>query len=108
MKYVCAQPATKYYAWQIDTMLHSFRKQNVNLEDVHVVCAIHGNVDPHYELMVTKYPGVTFEFYDDTRAERGYISSIRPHILQKHFDKYPDLYKHHIFYHDCDIGVVDL
>lgn len=105
MKYVCAQPATLYYAWQIDTMLHSFRKQNVNLQDVHVVCAIHGDIHEHYKKLPEKYPGIVLEFYDDTRRERGYISSIRPHILQKHFDKYPELYKHPVFYHDCDIAL---
>ena len=105
MKYVCAQPATKYYAWQVDAMLHSFKKQNVNLQDVHIVCAIHGEVDDHFDKMSLKYPEAIFEYYEDTRKERDYISSIRPHILQKHFDKYSDLYKSHVFYHDCDIAL---
>lgn len=103
MKYICAQPATKYYAWQIDTMLHSFKKRNVEMKSVHVVCAIHGTVDPHYDTMAAKYPEVVFDFYEDTREERNYISSIRPHILQKHFDKHEYLYNEKLFYHDCDI-----
>jgi hypothetical protein len=37
--------------------------------------------------MSLKYPEAIFEYYEDTRKERDYISSIRPHILQKHFDK---------------------
>jgi len=103
MKYICAQPSTKYYAWQIDTMLYSFRTVGVNLEDVHIVCAIHNGIDPYFDRLMKKYLGVTFSFYEDTRHDTGYISSIRPHILKKHFKAYPELKDETIFYHDSDI-----
>lgn len=103
MKYICAQPATQYFAWQIDVMLHSFVTTGVNLEDVHIVCAIHGEIDEYFTRLMTKYPGVIFSFYEDTRHDNGYISSIRPHILRKHFTAYPDLSNEVIMYHDCDI-----
>ena len=38
MKYICAQPATFYYGWQLDTMLYNFREIGINLNDVHVIC----------------------------------------------------------------------
>lgn len=103
MKYICAQPATQYYGWQIDTMLYSFRTVGVNLQDVHIVCAIHGEIDPYFDSLMRKYTGVVFSFYEDTRHDKSYISSIRPHILKKHFTAYPDLKDEPIFYHDCDI-----
>jgi hypothetical protein len=103
MKYICAQPATQYYAWQIDTMLYSFRTVGVNLQDVHIVCAIHGEIDPYFDSLMRKYTGVVFSFYEDTRHDKSYISSIRPHILKKHFTAYTDLKDKPIFYHDCDI-----
>ena len=103
MKYICAQPATQYYAWQIDTMLYSFRTVGVNLQDVHIVCAIHGEIDPYFDSLMRKYTGVVFSFYEDTRHDKSYISSIRPHILKKHFTAYLDLKDEPIFYHDCDI-----
>jgi hypothetical protein len=103
MKYICAQPATQYFAWQIDVMLHSFVTTGVNLEDVHIVCAIHGEIDEYFTRLMEKYPGVIFSFYEDTRHDNGYISSIRPHILRKHFTAYPDLSNEVIMYHDCDI-----
>ena len=52
MKYICAQPATLYYAWQIDTMLFSFVNVGINLEDVHIVCAIHGDIHDHFNVMM--------------------------------------------------------
>ena len=103
MKYICAQPATQYFGWQIDVMLYSFVTVGVNLEDVHVVCAIHGDIDPYFDGLMQKYPGVLFSFYEDTRHDKAYISSIRPHILKKHFSSFPELSKETIMYHDCDI-----
>ena len=103
MKYICAQPATLYYAWQIDAMLFSFRTVGVNLEDVHVVCAIHGEINSHFDILMRKYPGVIFSFYEDNRSDKSYISSIRPYILKKHFEAYKDLSEEVLFYHDCDI-----
>lgn len=103
MKYICAQPATLYYAWQIDVMLYSFRTVGVNLEDVHIVCAIHGEIDPYFDKLMKKYPGVLFSFYEDTRYDKGYISSIRPHILKKHFEAFTELEGQTFFYHDSDI-----
>ena len=103
MKYICAQPATLYYAWQIDVMLHSFVNAGVNLEDVHIVCAIHNEIDPYFDRLMKKYLGVSFSFYEDTRYDNSYISSIRPHILKKHFSAFPELEEEVLFYHDSDI-----
>lgn len=103
MKYICAQPATLYYAWQIDVMLYSFRTVGIKLDDVHVVCAIHGEINDYFDVLMKKYPGVIFSFYEDTRRDKSYISSIRPHILKKHFSIYTDLENDTIFYHDSDI-----
>jgi hypothetical protein len=84
-------------------MLHSFITVGVNLEDVHVVCAIHNEIDPYFDRLMRKYPGVIFSFYEDTRYDRSYISSIRPHILKKHFNAFPELEQEAFFYHDSDI-----
>lgn len=103
MIYICAQPATLYYAWQIDVLLHSFCNVGIELKNVHIVNAIHNNIDPYFDKLKEKYPDVLFCFYEDTRHDKGYISSIRPHILKKHFEAYPELCNQNIFYHDSDI-----
>ena len=103
MKYICAQPAIQYFGWQIDVMLYSYVTTGVNLEDVHIVCAIQNEIDPYFDKLMVKYPGVTFSYYEDTRSDKSYISSIRPHILAKHFKAFSYLSKEEIFYHDCDI-----
>lgn len=103
MKYICAQPATQYFAWQIDIMLFSFRTVGVNLEDVHVVSAIHNEIDPHFDELMKKYPGVVFSFYEDTRDYKGYIPSIKQHLMYKHYLSFPELEEESIFLIDSDI-----
>lgn len=105
MKYICAQPATQYFGWQIDVMLHSFITTGVDLKDVHVVCAIHNEISDYFETLKAKYPKVIFEFYEDKREKKNYISSIRPHILKQHWEKHPYLKNETVFYHDCDIAL---
>ena len=79
VRFICAQPAIKYYAWQVEVMLNNFREMGAN-----------------------GY-AARFFFYKDTRQTRHYISSIRPNILKQHFRARPEILQEAIFYHDCDI-----
>lgn len=105
MRYLCAQPATLYYAWQIDTLIYNFINNNIKQEQIDIVCAVQNKIDDYFYVLEKKYPNVNFYFYNDTRTEIIYISSIRPHILKEHFKKHPDLYKGSFLYHDCDIAL---
>jgi hypothetical protein len=103
LRFVCAQPASEYYAWQVDVMLNNFRKQGINLNQVDIVCwKIDGVIPESWNKLANHYPA-RFFFYDDTRETRHYISSIRPNILKQHWKQYPELVNDAIFYHDCDI-----
>lgn len=105
MKYICAQPATQYFGWQIDVMLHSFVTVGINLKDVHIVCAIQNKLDPYFSKLQTKYSKANFFYYKDLRKDKTYISSIRPNILKQHFSVFSELSSEAIFYHDCDIAL---
>ena len=77
---------------------------------VHVVSSIPrtgAGADEHFLKVADKWSnqGVLFEFYKDTRNDYSYISSIRPHLLKKHWEKHPWLVWQDIFYHDCDIAL---
>ena len=102
MIYICAQPAILYYAWQIDTMLYNFKDIGIDLNNVHIVCSFKTPIDPYFRKLEKKY-SAKFFYYQDTRFEPDYISSIRPHILAKHFENNKYLENTPIFYHDCDI-----
>lgn len=101
MKYICAQPANIYYAWQVEVMLYNFKKRGVSLNDVHIVCAA-DEVPEEWVKLRDGYEA-NFFFYPDRRRTKQYISSIRPNILKQHFALYPHLKNETFFYHDCDI-----
>jgi hypothetical protein len=103
LRFVSAQPATLYYAWQVEVMLNNFRKQGINLNNVDIVCWKQNGVIPEEWLKLANGYAARFFFYDDTRETKHYISSIRPNILKQHWLKYPELKYDSIFYHDSDI-----
>ena len=103
LRFLCAQPAIKYYSWQLEVMLNNFMEMGINLNQVDVVCwKKDGEIPEEYSKLANGYPA-RFFFYDDTRETKHYISSIRPNILKQHFTKYPELENEAILYHDCDI-----
>jgi hypothetical protein len=103
LRFVSAQPATLYYAWQVETMLNNFIEMGVNPNNIDIVCWKQNGVIPEeWSKLANGYPA-RFFFYDDTRETKHYISSIRPNILKQHWQKNPDLKWDAIFYHDSDI-----
>jgi hypothetical protein len=105
MKFICAQPAIDYYSWQVEVMLNNFISNNVNPDDIHIVCAHYGNISDKWKKLTEKFDQVNFFFYPDDRMKAGYISSIRPHLLYKHWLATPSLQSEVVFYHDCDIAL---
>lgn len=104
LRFVCAQPASTYYSWQIEVMLNNFMEMGINPNNIDVVCWKVNDVIPdEWSKLANAYPA-RFFFYSDTRETKHYISSIRPNILKQHFKAYPELENEAIFYHDCDIA----
>lgn len=106
MKYICAQPATQYFGWQIDVLINSLISNGVFQKDIHIINAIHNNIDPYFAKLKAKYPYVLFEFYDDTRNYKEYIPSIKQHLLYKHYKKHISLEKETIFLIDADVAFI--
>jgi len=104
IRYICAQPAIDYYLWQVDVMLNNFIRNEISAEQIHIVCGIPDeNIPEGWEKLRNHYNNVEFFFYQDTRPYNQYVSSIRPHLLEKHFNQNKYLETEAIFYHDCDI-----
>jgi hypothetical protein len=103
IRFVSAQPATLYYAWQVEVMLNNFMEMGVNPNSIDIVCwKPNGVIPDEWSKLAEGYPA-RFFFYEDERTTKHYISSIRPNILKQHWKKYPELQYESIFYHDCDI-----
>jgi hypothetical protein len=103
LRYIMAQPTSLFYAWQMEVVLNNFISLGINLNKVDIVCwKVNNIINPEWQKLAEAYPA-RFFFYDDTRATKHYISSIRPNILKQHFEQHPYLEKEAIFYMDCDV-----
>lgn len=102
--YICAQPAIPYYHWQLEVMIHNFRKNGIKSEQIHILLGA-GNdyYEEYWNKFKEKYSNVVIEVYQDNRVTPMYVPSLRPHILKHHFKKYQYLQKNAVFYHDCDM-----
>jgi len=111
--FICAQPRTLYYAWQLEVMIMNFIESGIDPGSIEVLLAY--STDPNsatnsrdtlwiFDRLREAHPRVRFYDYLDTRPDTSrYVSSIRPHIMSKHFSAMPRMSKSVIFYHDCDI-----
>jgi hypothetical protein len=102
LNYIMAQPAIKYYSWQVEVCINNLMDSGINPKNIHVVCHAQNEIPSEWVKLKEGYP-VNFSFYKDTRVTKYYISSIRPNILKQHFELHPDLEQSAIFYMDCDI-----
>ena len=103
MRFVSAQPASTYYAWQVEVMINNFIDMGINPNQIDIVCWKQNGVIPEeWSKLAAGYPA-RFFFYNDERETKHYISSIRPNILKQHFKANEEIEKDAIFYHDCDI-----
>ena len=103
IRFVCAQPASTYYAWQVEVMINNFIDMGINPNQIDIVCWKQNGVVPEeWSKLAAGYPA-RFFFYNDERETKHYISSIRPNILKQHFKANEEIEKDAIFYHDCDI-----
>lgn len=105
MRYICAQHSKLYYAWQTDAMIYSFLQNEIQQEQIDIVLAEDKSQLGHFINLKRKYPKINIYVYQDERQNAYYPSSIRPHILKKHFKANSELYRGTFLYHDCDIAL---
>jgi hypothetical protein len=103
IRFMCAQPAIKYYAWQVEVMINNFIEMGINPNFIDIIAKKENGIIPEEWSKLTNGYAARFFFYDDTRETKNYISSVRPNILKQHFNAHPYLKNDVIFYHDCDI-----
>lgn len=103
---MCAQPDEEYFVWQLNVMIANFVKFGISKEEIHILISydptrgVRNNMKKFAEISKNN---ANFYFYPDTRLNKRYLSTIRPHIIKKHYRAFPMLEKKAIFYHDSDI-----
>lgn len=102
MKYLTVQPDSKYFEWQLLVLHNNMKELGMFHDSITIIGYDH---QPALWAMQykKKYPEQVF-LIQDTRQNRNYIPSIRPHLLKKFFYMYPDvLTNHNWMFHDSDI-----
>jgi len=106
MLYISAQPDDIYFIWQLEILLRNLRELGVTMRKTHILVGYKRNIglNPVFKAFIDENKDLAeFYCYPDTRKNPQYVSSIRPHILKKHFNKYPELSNAIFMYHDSDI-----
>jgi hypothetical protein len=104
IKFICAQPASNYYLWQVEVMINNFTKHGINPSNIHILLGIQNNAIPeNWKVLQNHYKEVGFHFYNDTREEYSYIPSIYFNLMKQHLKAYPALKDEWLFLHDSDI-----
>jgi hypothetical protein len=100
LKLISAQPATKYYAWQVEVYLTQFLRLGYNPKDIHIVAGYTYDIDQSWADLYHAYPDVEIQFYK--YKETDYAPAMQSAVLAQHFKKFEWLKDCAIFFHDAD------
>jgi hypothetical protein len=102
LKFVCAQPDVPYFHWQAKVFIKNFIDKGINPDRIHLVFGMWETDIPTEEAKKLTEFGVNVHFYKDERKARGYIASIKPYLISKWLEEFPN-YGDIFFLHDSDI-----
>jgi len=101
--FVTAQPDVAYFHWQVKLYVHNFIENGIEPNQIHVVFGLcNGQKIPSKEGEKLKEFGINVHFFEDTRDKKTYIPSIKPFLISKWLEKFPENGKC-FFLHDADI-----
>lgn len=102
MKYITVQPDNKYFEWQLK-VLHQNMKEVDLFNDSITVIGFNRTPAAWAIDLKNQYPDKVF-LIQDTRSDKTYQPSIRPHLLKKLLVQIPNFFDNQDWmYHDCDI-----
>jgi hypothetical protein len=101
--FVTAQPDVPYFHWQVRVYVQNFTDLGINPKNIHVIFGmVQGNSEPTKESLELKDLGINVHHYLDDRKEKKYIPSIKPFLVYKWLEEFPENGKL-FFLHDADI-----
>jgi hypothetical protein len=100
--FVTAQPDVPYFHWQVKLYTHNFIEKGIDPKNIHVIFSTIGNNQLSQGANELKEIGINIHSYKDERVNKRYIPSIKPFLLYKWLEQYPQ-YGKCFFLHDADI-----
>lgn len=100
--FVTAQPDVPYFHWQVKLYTHNFIEKGIDPNQIHVIFSTLGNNKLSQGAEDLKKIGINIHTYKDERVNKRYIPSIKPFLLYKWLEQYPQ-YGKCFFLHDADI-----
>jgi predicted 3-demethylubiquinone-9 3-methyltransferase (glyoxalase superfamily) len=101
MRLLSAQPDCDYYIWQLEVQCNNFKKYDLEKNMLILIgYDKEKGININAKNFALKTNAKVF-FIADTRIDKTYIPSIRPHIIKKFYKQ--NNIKESIFYHDSDI-----
>ncbi len=104
MKILVALPDHQYFLWQMIVQINNFRKFGYERDVIYLIGK--NNLQSSTTLKnIIRNGGVKCNFYvfNDDRKSKEYTSSLRPHLIKKYFELFPDKQKETYFYIDPDM-----
>ncbi len=100
--FVSAQPDVQYFHWQVRVYVENFLNQGINPKNIHVLFGMWNTNIPSVGGIELKKLGINVHFYEDLRKEKRYHPSIKPYLIHKWLEQYPN-FGDIFFLHDSDI-----
>jgi len=100
--FVSAQPDVPYFHWQSEVYCHNFIEKGIDPKNIHIIFGIVEGIQPTKESLKLKDLGVNVHHYIDGRHSRIYIPSIKPYLIYRWLEEFPE-YGKCFFLHDADI-----
>lgn len=106
--FVTAQPDVPYFHWQSEIYGYNFVKMGIKKENIHIVFGmVNGATKPSSGVLRLKEMGYNVHWYTDERDKKHYIPSIKPYLISKWLEEFPENGKL-FFLHDADIILREL
>lgn len=104
IKFIVPFPDTPYYLWQVLVQINNFRKFGYEVDTYYLVCYFNNRVsDVAKKIAASDNIKSTFRFYPDERTDLTYTASIKPWLMAKFFEEYPEEKENIFIYLDPDL-----
>lgn len=107
LKFIQACPEDAYYIWQVHLWLESLKEIGHSDKAVNLIFSNKGSFNPKWKEIEKLYPEAEFHYYKDehniNRFLPTYIPLLRPYVLSRYFQDFPENCVNAIFYCDSDI-----